>query len=271
MPELPEVETTVRGISPHLLGQTIQQVVIREPRLRWPVDSRLNDRLRHQRIDAISRRAKYILISAGSGTLLLHLGMSGSLRILPASTAAEKHDHIDLILANAQCLRFNDPRRFGCLLWTGEPATEHPLLATLGPEPLSSSFDANWLYQRSRKKKTAVKNFLMDGRNVVGVGNIYASESLFLAGIHPARQAGTISRKRYQRLVDSTRSVLSRAIEQGGTTLRDFTNSDGQPGYFAQELLVYGREGESCKQCGHTVSSRTIGQRSSYYCPRCQR
>ena len=270
MPELPEVETTRRGIAPLVEGRRVSRVVVRQPRLRWPVPEELPARLARRTLQRVERRAKYLLLRFGHGTLILHLGMSGSLRVVPPRTPPEKHDHFDLVLGN-RCLRLRDPRRFGAVLWTGEDPARHPLLANLGPEPLETAFDGAHLHRHSRGRATAVKNFIMDGRIVVGVGNIYASEALFEAGIHPARPCGRISLERYQRLADTIRRTLADAIEQGGTTLRDFRQADGRPGYFVQELKVYGREGAPCPRCGAPVRQRVIGQRSSFYCGRCQR
>jgi len=270
MPELPEVETTRRGIEPHIKGQRIQKLVIRDHRLRWPIDPELPDILEQASIHKVQRRAKYLLLDCGHGTLIIHLGMSGSLRILNADTPAKKHDHVDLVFNNGQCLRFHDPRRFGALLWTTENALDHPRLAGLGPEPLSDTFTADSLHGKAQRRRQAVKSFIMDSRIVVGVGNIYASEALFMAGIHPSRAAGRISIRRYQTLVGAIRQVLTEAIAQGGTTLRDFSNSDGKPGYFSQSLRVYGRTGQGCTACGQPIKHLRQGQRSSYYCGHCQ-
>ncbi|MEW6310631.1 MAG: bifunctional DNA-formamidopyrimidine glycosylase/DNA-(apurinic or apyrimidinic site) lyase [Pseudomonadota bacterium] len=270
MPELPEVETTRRGIAPHLLGQTIERVVVRDRRLRWPIPEDLDVRLSGQRIEAVERRAKYLLIRVQSGTLIAHLGMSGSLRLVPAELPAAKHEHVDILLGSGQALRYTDPRRFGALLWSELPL-QHPLLASLGPEPLDEGFDGRRLYELSRGRSMAVKPFIMDNAVVVGVGNIYASEALFAAGIDPRRPAGGISRARYERLAAEIRRILAMAIERGGTTLRDFVGGDGKPGYFQQELFVYGRGGAFCKQCGSTLREVRLGQRASVYCGRCQR
>ncbi|MEZ5465311.1 MAG: bifunctional DNA-formamidopyrimidine glycosylase/DNA-(apurinic or apyrimidinic site) lyase [Lysobacteraceae bacterium] len=270
MPELPEVETTRRGIAPHLNGRVVREVVLRRPDLRWPIPEAVIEGLQGSRIDAVRRRAKYLLIDVPSGSALLHLGMSGSLRVLDGNPAASTHDHVDLVLDNARRLRFRDPRRFGCLLW--QPAGEtHELLARLGPEPLSDDFDGDWLHRRSRGRGSSVKTFLMDQAIVVGVGNIYAAEALFQAGIDPRRAAGKVSLTRYRALADAVKQILGHAIERGGTTLRDFLSPDGAPGYFEQELLVYGREGETCKVCGSGLKSARLGQRASVWCPRCQR
>lgn len=271
MPELPEVETTRRGIAPHLEGRRIAAVTVREPRLRWPVDPALPARLQGQTVREVGRRAKYLLLATDAGTVILHLGMSGSLRLVPAGTAPGRHDHLDICLDDGRCLRLNDPRRFGSVHWTGDAPEGHRLLSGLGPEPLNPAFDASHLYTLSRGRTAPVKVFLMDGRVVVGVGNIYASEALFRAGIHPRRAAGRIARDRYGRLAGAVRAVLGEAIEAGGTTLRDFVASDGRPGYFAQALRVYGREGEDCVDCGHKIRKEVIAQRATYYCGRCQR
>lgn len=270
MPELPEVETTRRGLAPHLLGRRVIALDIRQPQLRWPIARELVSVLPGRRIDAIERRAKYLLVHTEPGSALLHLGMSGSLRVLPADTPVGAHDHVDWRLDSGQVLRYTDPRRFGCQLW--QPRGEvHALLAGLGPEPLSDAFGGDRLWAASRGRRAAVKLFLMDQAIVVGVGNIYASEALFAAGIHPKRAAGSISRARYARLADEVKRILSLAITRGGTTLRDFISPDGAPGYFEQELFVYGRSGEPCKACGGPVRSVVLGQRNTFYCPRCQR
>ena len=269
MPELPEVETTRRGIAPHILGRTVRRAVVRQPDLRWPVPD-LDRLLRGRKVLAVERRAKYILIRFTHGTLMVHLGMSGSLRLVPCATVPRPHDHVDLVCAN-NCLRLHDPRRFGAMLWTADDPLKHPRLRDLGPEPLSDEFDGNRLHHMARGRKRAIKTLLMDGRTVVGVGNIYATEALFRAGIHPQRACGRISLQRLERLAEEVKLVLADAIERGGTTLRDFLNESGQPGYFAQELLVYGRAGQPCKRCGTTLKTRQIGQRASAYCPSCQR
>ncbi len=271
MPELPEVETTRRGIRPALIGYKVEALELREPRLRWRVDARLPRVLAGQRIVEVRRRAKYLLIELERGTLIAHLGMSGSLRVMPADAARLPHDHYDLVLDSGQCLRFNDPRRFGCLVWTARPAAAHPLLAGLGPEPLEApGFDADYLASRARRRKAAVKLFLMDQRIVVGVGNIYASEALFRAGVRPRRAAGRIRRAEWTKIVEAIRAVLSEAIRQGGTTLRDYVGADGTPGYFRQELYVYERAGEPCRRCRTPIRRLVQGQRSTYFCPACQ-
>jgi len=270
VPELPEVETTRRGIRTALHRRTITGFVLRERRLRWPVDPALERELPGQRVLEVRRRAKYLLIDLDRGTLLAHLGMSGSLRVLPPDTPLLPHDHYDLRLDSGRCLRFNDPRRFGSLIWVcGDPAG-HPLLAGLGPEPLESGFDVDYLADRARGRRVAIKPFLMDQRIVVGVGNIYASEALYRAGIHPRRAAGRVSRARLGRVVEAVQAVLGEAIRQGGTTLRDYVSAEGTPGYFRQKLYVYERAGEPCRRCGATVRQIVQGQRSSYFCPSCQ-
>jgi formamidopyrimidine-DNA glycosylase len=274
MPELPEVETTLRGIRPHLEGRRIERLVVREPRLRLPIPPELPPRLAGLSIEGLSRRAKYLLIQVGGGSLILHLGMSGSLRVVPVDAPLKRHDHLDLVLSDGRALRYHDPRRFGLLVWTPDPPalalTTHPLLRDLGPEPLEDGFDGSHLYRLSRGRRVAVKSFIMDGGVVVGVGNIYASESLFLAGIHPARSCNRIALPRYQRLAETIRTVLDASIVQGGTTLRDYVKEDGNPGYFARSLRVYGRTGEPCPACGSPLREQRIGQRSSFYCPCCQ-
>lgn len=271
MPELPEVETVRGGIAPHLLGQTVARVVIRQPRLRWPVPEDLAVQLPGQTLRRVERRAKYLLLRADAGTVICHLGMTGRLRVLPVAAPLQKHDHVDLVLANGRCLRFNDSRRFGALLWTTEPPEQHPLLATLGPEPLDAGFSGAELHRRARDRRLAVKPFIMDPHVVVGVGNIYASESLFAAGIHPLRPAGAVTLNEYERLAAAIREVLNEAIRQGGTTLRDFLGGEGEPGYFRQALRVYDRRALSCTVCGESIQHCRVGQRATYYCPRCQR
>jgi formamidopyrimidine-DNA glycosylase len=270
MPELPEIETTRRGIEPHLRGRCIVGTVVREPRLRWPVPVTELAALTGASVEAIERRAKYLLLRTAAGTLMLHLGMSGSLRVVPATTPPQSHDHFDLLLDDGRCLRLRDPRRFGSVHWLTDDPFSHPLLANLGPEPLDPAFDGNHLYRLARGRRRAVKDFIMDGRVVVGVGNIYAAEALFAAGIHPHRPAGRIARARYERLAEAVRAVLTGAIAQGGTTLRDFTNAEGEPGYFRISLAVYDRAGEPCHRCGRPLHTARIGQRATVYCPRCQ-
>jgi len=271
MPELPEVETARAGLEPLLVGRTIRDAVVRVPGLRWPIAPGLGDLLSGREILAVGRRAKYLLVSCRGGTLILHLGMSGHLRVVPAGTPAGKHDHIDILLDDGRLLRFHDPRRFGALLWTAADPASHPLLLEMGPEPFAVELDGDYLYRRSRGRKVAVKAFLMDQKVLVGVGNIYASEALFRACISPMAPAGTIGRERYGRLLAAVREVLAEAIAAGGTTLRDFRDQGGRPGYFARQLQVYGREGEACPRCGKPIRQRRLGQRSTFYCPACQR
>lgn len=275
VPELPEVETTRRGIAPHLVGRRVTTVTLRRPDLRWPIPRELGELLPGQRIDAVERRAKYLLLHTAAGSALLHLGMSGMLRVLPPDVPVGPHDHVDIGFERTpaegpRVLRFTDPRRFGCLLWQ-PPGTTHDLLSKLGPEPLTDAFDGDLLWQLSRGRRAAVKLFLMDNAIVVGVGNIYASEALFAAGIDPRRAAGQVSRQCYARLATEVKRILAYAIERGGTTLRDFLAPDGAPGYFFRELMVYGRAGEPCKACGTPVRQAVLGQRSTFWCPRCQR
>ena len=271
MPELPEVETTCRGIAPHIEGQIIKQVIIRQPKLRWPVPETLCDILTGLSIQSVSRRAKYLLFATDAGTMLVHLGMSGSLRIITPHQSAGKHDHIDFIFNNDKVLRFNDPRRFGAVLWTPAPIAEHKLLKDLGPEPLLADFNGELLYNLSRNRKVSVKSFIMDSHIVVGVGNIYANEALFMAGILPSRQAGKISLARYERLAECIRVILQNSIQQGGTTLRDFVNEAGKPGYFKQQLKVYGRKGLPCIDCQHPLNETRLANRSTVFCHVCQR
>ena len=270
MPELPEVETTKRGIAPFVIGRVVERVLLRRKDLRWPIPRAITTKLPGQRIDAVERRAKYLLLHTQAGSALLHLGMSGSLRLTDPALPSRTHDHYDLILDSGQALRFNDPRRFGCLLWQ-PPGGVHPLLRKLGPEPLDEAFDGDWLWSASRGRSAAVKTFLMDQSIVVGVGNIYASEALFAAGVHPKCAAGSVSRARCARIAAEIRRVLNHAITRGGTTLRDFLAPDGAPGYFERELFVYGRAGEPCKICRTPIRAATVGQRMTYWCPRCQR
>jgi len=275
MPELPEVETTRRGLAPHVEGRTVAGVVLRRPDLRWPIPPEVSALLPGRTIESVRRRAKYLLLDTEAGSALLHLGMSGSLRVLPATTPVEAHDHVDIVLADRgrskdRLLRFNDPRRFGCLLWQA-PGEIHELLRGLGPEPLSDDFDGDYLFARSRGRKAPVKTFLMDQGIVVGVGNIYAAEALFEAGISPLREAGRVSRERYHALAEAVKRILAYAIERGGTTLRDFISPDGLPGYFELELAAYGRGGEPCPRCGKPMKEAAIGQRTTVWCTRCQR
>ena len=270
MPELPEVETTCRGIAPHVVGKTVTQVWVRQPKLRWPVPTTLNQ-MKGQPLLALHRRAKYLLFQFPTGTAIVHLGMSGSLRMVAEDEPARVHDHVDLGFDNGMRLRFTDPRRFGAWLWTKDEIENHNLINHLGPEPLGPDFDAAYLKGKASKRRTAVKSFIMDGKVVVGVGNIYANEALFMAGIHPTREAGRISLQRYDRLVSCIRQVLQHAIDVGGTTLRDFVGGDGQPGYFKQSLQVYGRGGEPCRQCKNSLTEIRLGQRTTVFCRHCQR
>jgi formamidopyrimidine-DNA glycosylase len=271
MPELPEVETARRGIEPHLLHSMVARVVVRERRLRWPVPSAIAREMPGNPVSAIDRRGKYLLLRTGAGTAILHLGMSGSLRVLDATVPSGKHDHVDIVFDNGHCLRLRDPRRFGALLWTRADPLKHRLLRALGPEPLTDEFDAAYLYRAARGRRAPVKALIMDSHVVVGVGNIYANEALFQAGIHPLRAAGRISEPRIAALVAAIKAVLARAIAKGGTTLRDFTRDDGSPGYFRIELKAYGREGEPCFNCGRPLRGIVIAQRATCYCTHCQR
>ena len=271
MPELPEVETTLNGLRPWLLGARIARLVVRERRLRWPIEARLENKLRGRTVAAMRRRGKYLLIDLDRGGLLIHLGMSGSFRVLSEDAAAGSHDHYDLVSDRGPIIRYRDPRRFGALLWTAGDPMAHPRVRTLGVEPLEASLSGAYLRHAAAGRKLAVKGLLMDGRVVAGVGNIYASEALFDAGIHPLRGCHRVSEARYGRLVKSMRKILKRAIRQGGSTIRDFAGADGRPGYFEQQLRVYGREGEPCRRCGARIRNLVIGQRSTFYCPGCQR
>ncbi|WP_020396413.1 bifunctional DNA-formamidopyrimidine glycosylase/DNA-(apurinic or apyrimidinic site) lyase [Thiolinea disciformis] len=268
MPELPEVETTRLGIAPHLLGRRIEKILVRQARLRWPIPASIA-LLEHSTVLSVQRRAKYLLVETEQGSALLHLGMSGSLRISSAQTPPEKHDHVDFVLDNAVVLRLRDPRKFGAVLFCHKGEV-HPLLAKLGPEPLTDQFTGDYLYKASRKRNLAIKAFVMDAHQVVGVGNIYANEALFMAGIHPARAAASLTELEAQTLVNTIKVVLARAIEKGGTTLRDFVREDGQTGYFQQVLQVYGRTGEACFKCHTPIEQIRQGQRSTWYCPSCQ-
>lgn len=271
MPELPEVEIIRRGITPFLTGQEVAAVVVRERRLRWPIIPEFENNLVGQIIRTVERRAKYLLLRTAAGSVLLHLGMSGRVRVLTRVVPVQKHDHVDLILANGYCLRFTDPRRFGSLQWIADPPEDHPLLRHLGPEPLQDHFTGEYIYDMARGRKAPIKSFIMDNRIVVGVGNIYANEALFMAGIRPLRAAGRISLDRYQMLAEAIRRVLTEAIAQGGTTLRDFIGGQGEPGYFQQYLRVYGRAQMPCVNCGGTIRLIKIGQRATYFCAHCQR
>lgn len=272
MPELPEVETTRRGLTPHALGRRLEALVVRDPRLRWPVAGGLPAVVAGRRITAVERRAKYLLFGLDDGAwLMLHLGMSGSVRVVDRDRAPERHDHLDFVLDSGAALRFTDPRRFGSLHRVAGRLEAHPLLCHLGPEPLDPAFDGDYLHRRARGRRASIKAFVMDSRVVVGVGNIYAAEALYRAGIHPARAAGRVGLARCRRLAEAIKGVLTEAIEAGGTTLRDFTDGAGRPGYFRQQLDAYGRAGEPCRRCGATLKNRRLAQRATAYCPRCQR
>ena len=269
MPELPEVETSCRGIAPHIEGETISSIIIRNRKLRWPVSMDVDEQLPGAKVTSVERRAKYLLINTSNGTAIMHLGMSGSVYIVDVGTAAGVHDHVDIEFSCGKALRLTDPRRFGSLHWSDDPL-QHELIRKLGPEPLGDEFDGQYLWSKSRGRKVAVKQFIMNAHIVVGVGNIYASESLFIAGIHPKRAAGRIALPRYETLANAIKGVLERAIKAGGTTLRDFYGSDGQAGYFSQQLEVYDREDEECRICATPIRSIVQGQRSTYYCKVCQ-
>jgi len=271
MPELPEVETTLRGITPLIEKQKVDKINIYNPSLRWPIDLSIIKQLKNKTLVSTERRAKYLLLHFKHGTLIIHLGMSGSLRVVSQKTPLEKHDHFEIIFSNKKTLRLRDPRRFGSVLWTQDNWQEHKLIASLGPEPFDVLFTAKYLHQKSRKRNVAIKSFIMDSHIVVGVGNIYASESLFLANIHPTQAAKKISLRRFEVLVTAIQKILQQAIEQGGTTLKDFSSPDGKPGYFAQKLTVYGRKDLPCMQCGHPIKQRVINQRATYYCTHCQK
>jgi formamidopyrimidine-DNA glycosylase len=271
MPELPEVETTRRGIEPHICHHIIKDVVIRQNMLRWPVSRQLCSKARNRKINSVGRRGKYLLLRLDKGTIIIHLGMSGSLRVCTAESKLRKHDHLDIVMDNNKILRFHDPRRFGAVLWSADDPEKHRLLSALGPEPLENDFNGNYLFERSRRRTASIKSFIMNSHIVVGVGNIYACESLFLAGINPGRKAGSISLARCEKLAAAIKKVLNESIIQGGTTLRDYVRENGMPGYFAQRLFVYGKEGEPCSQCGHPIKRINQHQRSTFYCPRCQK
>jgi formamidopyrimidine-DNA glycosylase len=271
MPELPEVETTRRGIAPHVAGKRIVQVRVHEPRLRWKVAADLAAKVAGRRVRAVTRRAKYLLLELDRGTLILHLGMSGNLRVLESAIPRRLHDHLDIELEGGIVLRFNDPRRFGSFHLADGPAAAHPLLVALGPEPLGEDFTPGYLQRVARRRRVAIKGLLMNSHVVVGVGNIYANEALFRAGVRPGRMAGRLKLAEITRIVDAVRDVLAMAIRVGGTTLRDYVGADGNPGYFRQQLFVYERAGLPCRRCGHAVRHRRQGQRSTYFCPNCQR
>jgi formamidopyrimidine-DNA glycosylase len=270
MPELPEVETTRRGILPYLQGKKIKEVLIRQPSLRWPVPAEMTVALAGQTVSTVDRRGKYLLMRTRKGTVLVHLGMSGSLRLALDDEPVRKHDHVDFVLSGNKVLRYHDPRRFGCILWVTDAAEQHPLLADLGPEPLSADFSSAYLLQKADARQTPIKSLIMDSHVVVGVGNIYANEALHAAGIHPGSKAGKLTPERAESLVREIKTVLDRAITVGGTTLRDFVGGDGQPGYFSQSLSVYGRGGQPCVSCMTPLKEIRLGQRSTVFCPRCQ-
>jgi formamidopyrimidine-DNA glycosylase len=271
MPELPEVETTRKGIEPHISGERVKSVIVRNPRLRWPIPAELALELPQKTVNRVERRGKYLLLYTDDHCLMIHLGMSGSLRIVAEGEIALKHDHVDIELYNGKTLRYCDPRRFGCMLWIEGNVHEHPLLSKLGPEPLQKEFGRRHLFEASRGKRVAIKTFIMDSHVVVGVGNIYANEALFMAGIRPKALAGKVSAKRYEELTLCIKTILAKAITQGGTTLRNFVGGDGKPGYFKQQLFVYGRGNQPCKNCGTELKEIKLGQRSTVYCNQCQK
>lgn len=271
MPELPEVETTRRGIEASVVGHAIERIVVREPRLRWPIPRNLPQLAAGQHVKQLRRRAKYLIFDLDRGSMILHLGMSGSLRVLPGSTAHATHDHVDIVMDTGQCLRFNDPRRFGSLLWTELDPLHHPLLKSLAPEPLSDDFNGEYLAKAAKGRRVAIKQLIMNGQVVVGVGNIYASEALFRAGIRPRRAAGRLKRPEFDALVKAIKAALQDAIREGGTTLRDYINPEGMPGYFRQKLFVYERSSDPCRVCKTPIKHFVQGQRSTYFCPQCQK
>ncbi len=271
MPELPEVETTRRGIERYASGHVVASAIVRNRRLRWPVSKEVETILPGAKIEHVERRGKYLLFRTDAGTLIVHLGMSGSLRVVTTGEPVQKHDHVDICLRGGKILRYNDPRRFGCMLWTMDDPQQHELLARLGPEPLEPEFTAAYLHRRSRGRKAAVKTFIMDSRVVAGVGNIYANEALFMSGILPSRAAGRVSLAHYELLLDAIKQILAAAIKQGGTTLRDFVGGDGKPGYFRQQLNVYDHAGEPCPSCGRELCESRLGQRATVFCGYCQR
>ena len=271
MPELPEVETTRRGLDPHLTGKAITRLIVRDRRLRWPVAKNLPTILGGATVRSVERRGKYLLLHCDRGWLIVHLGMSGSLRLLPAGTPAGKHDHVDLLISDGQLVRLTDPRRFGAVLWAGADPLCHPLLARLAPEPLEPGFDGGWLYTRLHNRSAPVKSLLMASNIVAGVGNIYANEALFRARIHPRTPGRRLSCDRCMQLVEAIRDTLNSAIAAGGSSLRNFVGSDGQPGHFQQQYFVYNRAGAPCRLCGTPIRALRLGQRATYYCARCQR
>lgn len=270
MPELPEVETTRLGIQPYIENQTITQIVIRQYQLRWPIPCSLPQQLQGKTVKKVTRRGKYLLFEIEQGALILHLGMSGSLRVLKQKILPQKHDHVDIEFTHHAVLRFTDPRRFGAILWTDKESLQHPLLAKLGAEPLTPDFSAKYLWHAAQGRKKSIKSLIMDNHVVVGVGNIYAAEALFLAGIHPSKPAGLVSEIEMTKLVDAIKNILHQAIQQGGTTLKDFLNSQGKPGYFSQQLQVYGRNGLPCPACNRILQSIRLGQRTTVFCSYCQ-
>ncbi len=269
MPELPEVETTRRGIAPLITGRRVLRVVVRNPKLRWRVPARLARELPGQTVTDVTRRAKYLLLATSTDTVIIHLGMSGSLRVVPTSLAPELHEHVDIVFDNGYCLRLRDPRRFGAVLWTDKPS-EHALLAGIGPEPLSAAFNAAYLFRVSRGRRRAIRDLLLDGHVVAGIGNIYANEALFDARLRPKRPAGRLNQDECGQLVRTIRATLTRALRAGGTTLRDFQNASGKPGYFQLKLKAYGRDGQPCPRCRITIRHIRLGQRSAFFCPNCQ-
>lgn len=270
MPELPEVETTRLGLLPHVQGQRISKVIVRDRRLRWPVPIDFARRLKGCTVRDVLRRGKYLIWDCGTGHILSHLGMSGSLRVIPASLLADKHDHLDFNFDSGIAIRYTDPRRFGAMLWIPGRNISHPLLDSLGPEPLAPEFNTTHIQRAARGRSVSVKEFVMNSHVVVGVGNIYASESLFIAGIHPRRKAGNISRARFERLVDAIKQTLAKAIRAGGSSLRDYVQANGELGYFQVNAFVYDREGQPCRVCKTPIRAIRQGQRSTYFCPACQ-
>lgn len=275
MPELPEVETTRRGILPYVTHKTISRVVVRNGKLRWPVDQKLNEYVSGQPILSLTRRGKYLIFETPRGSIIWHLGMSGSISVIVNHhnqlSQVQTHDHIDLVLDDNTILRYNDPRRFGSVIWTNTNPLEHKLIAHLGPEPLDEVFNGAYLFKQSRNKTKAIKSWLMDSKIVVGVGNIYANESLFLAGIHPLKATGKLPKVKAELLATIIKEVLAKAIEQGGTTLKDFVGADGKPGYFKQQLNVYGRGGLACVTCNKPLTEKKLGGRATVYCTHCQK
>lgn len=270
MPELPEVETLLQGLIPHIEGAVIQDVIIRHPQLRWPIPTNLKNYLKGQTINRLSRRGKYLLMAVSTGTVIIHLGMSGSLRILRGDTPPASHDHLDFVLSDHRLLRYNDPRRFGAILWTEDDPLDHPNLRSIGIEPLDMHFTGEYLQQKAQYRRTPIKSLIMNSHVVAGIGNIYAAETLFLAAIHPNMPAGLLSSQQYDQLADAIKQVLGLAIAHGGTTLKDFVNSEGKPGYFSQQLHVYGRAGLPCNVCGTLLENMQLGQRSTVFCSHCQ-